>query len=119
MTWHADLAHSSERRRASVTRDKPNQEKKTPRVVARGSLFSGRHPWTFSERHTHHPSRTTSPNGNNNNNKNGMCRCEGFLFSDHADEFDAARAELAALVADGRLAYRHDVAGGLEASRRF
>jgi len=48
-----------------------------------------------------------------------MCRCEGFLFSDHADEFDAARAELAALVADGRLAYRHDVAGGLEASRRF
>ena len=38
----------------------------------------------------------------------------GLLVSDFADRYDEARAELAALVADGRLKHREDIVEGLE-----
>jgi NADPH-dependent curcumin reductase CurA len=39
---------------------------------------------------------------------------EGFLVTDHADRFDAARQELLGWVRAGKLHCAHDVADGLE-----
>lgn len=43
-------------------------------------------------------------------------RVQGFIIFDHADRAGAFRAEVASMVADGRIRYRESVAEGLEAA---